>query len=322
MILSRSATLGILGWVLFATVSASSQVQGGGVTLSGGVSISGGVTLSGSGSPSSATWSDTARRVTLAVGVKTKDEFGVELFQTGGVAVLIADKDNHPFIATALHVFSNPKENWLPESLQIRGWKDEQTSRYVDFGSPIVLKKDGKQLYTASDAFDLAIIPATKEIIERLKGGDNLVFAIHPGDLGDRAATYDGEDVFILGFPALVGEQYQQRALMRSGIIAWTDPSGPAEHEFLIDARIFRGNSGGPVFSSPAGTNRDAGISTSKPVKLLGLVSQTINAKPDVAFGVNLPDKAMVIGAAGVGVIEPSQELLRLMAKAEQTGTQ
>jgi hypothetical protein len=131
--------------------------------------------------------------------------------------------------------------------------------------------------------------------------------------------TYDGEDVFVLGFPALVGEQYQQRALMRSGIIAWTDSSGPADHEFLIDARIFPGNSGGPVFSSPAGIDRDASISTGKPIRLVGLVSQTINAKPDVAFGVRLPDNAMVIGAAGVGVIEPAQELLKLMKESEHT---
>ena len=104
---------------------------------------------------------------------------------------------------------------------------------------------------------------------------------------------------------------------MRSGVVAWTDPTGAADHEFLIDARIFRGNSGGPVFSTPSGVDRNGSISTGRKVKLLGLVSKTINAKPDAAFGVALPTDAMVIGAAGVGVIEPAKELISLMKSAE-----
>ena len=192
-------------------------------------------------------------------------------------------------------------------------------SRYEDFGSEVLLRRNGRPFFTASSEFDLAVIPVTADIVKRVMGVDDKWFAVHPQDFADQASTYDGEDVFVLGFPALVGEQYQQKALMRSGIIAWTDPSGPSEHDFLIDTRIFPGNSGGPVFSSAAGVNRDASISTGKPIKLLGLVSQTINAKPDVAFGVRLPENAMVMGAAGVGVIEPAQELLKLMVKAEQT---
>jgi hypothetical protein len=102
--------------------------------------------------------------------------------------------------------------------------------------------------------------------------------------------TYDGADVFILGFPGLVGDQYQQRALMRSGIIAWTDSLGPVEHEFLVDSRIFPGNSGGPVFSSAAGMTRNADISSGKKIKLLGLVARTVNAKPELALGMQLPE--------------------------------
>jgi hypothetical protein len=136
-----------------------------------------------------------------------------------------------------------------------------------------------------------------------------------PKDIADSNDTYDGADVFILGFPGLVGDQYQQRALMRSGIIAWTDSAQPTNFEFLVDARIFPGNSGGPVFSSAAGMTRDAGIVAGKSIKLLGIVSQTINAKPELALGIPLPKDGLVVGAAGVGIIEPAAGIAELLAQ-------
>ena len=171
-------------------------------------------------------------------------------------------------------------------------------------------------LYLASTKFDLAIIAMTQEIANRLYDDNHKLSAFGPADIAQEAVDiYDGEDVFILGFPGLVGQEYQQRALMRAGIIAWTDSSSPSARDFLVDARIFPGNSGGPVLSTAAGINRNGTISTGKPIKLLGIVSQTINAKPELAIGMELPDDAKVVGAAGVGLIAPAQELLNLMAQ-------
>jgi hypothetical protein len=287
-------------------------------TISGGATIGGGATLGG-GVAYAGTWSDPVRRATVAVGTLQKDEKGVDRFTTGGAAIIIRDSRNRCFIATALHVFYNPSrdpsKNWVPESLQVRGWRDEQKSRYSDFGSTLPVRRQQKPLYLASTKFDLAIVPATQEILNRLLDDDHKLTTFDPTTVADNGETYDGADVFILGFPGLVGEEYQQRALMRAGIIAWTDSSDPSAHEFLVDSRIFPGNSGGPVLSSAAGMNRDASISSGKRIKLLGIVSKTINAKPELALGMSLPDDAMVIGAAGVGVIEPAHELLELMAQ-------
>jgi hypothetical protein len=267
------------------------------------------------GTTGGASWSDLPRRATLAVGVKQPDAVGVDRFSTGGAAVLIQDSRNRIFVATALHVFYQPKIHWAPETLQIRGWRDEGKDRYKEFGSTLLLRANGKPLYVASTKFDLAILPATQELLNRLLDDDHKYFALRPTDIAGVDDTYDGADVFILGFPSLVGDQYQQRALMRSGIIAWTDSSGPIEHEFLVDSRIFPGNSGGPVFSSAAGMTRRGALQAGKQIKLLGLVSQTINARPEVALGMQLPKEGVIIGAAGVGVIEPAYELVDLMAQ-------
>jgi hypothetical protein len=288
-------------------LSGFSQVVMQGVTLQGHVTTSG-QNITG-------TWSDRPRRATLTFGIKGKDELRKDRFLTGGAGILVEDSAGRHFIATALHVFENPAQNWAPDSLQVRCWRDEQKSRYEEFGYTLQLRKDGQPLYRGSKTLDLAVIPAPQELLDRVADDQHHAIVAGPEDLGGSEDIYDGADVFILGFPGLVGDQYQQRAFMRFGIIAWTNSTGPADHEFLVDARIFPGNSGGPVFSSAAGITRDGGLASGKQIRLLGIVSQTINAKPELALGIHLPAEAMVVGAAGAGVIEPAHALIELMAQ-------
>ena len=204
-------------------------------TMGGAVTMSGAVTMGGY----TQSWSQGMRQITLALGKVDKDEFGKERFTTGGAGVLIRDTSNRFFIATALHVFDNPERHWAPESLQVRGWRDEKKSRYLDFGSLLTLRVNGQPLFFASKKFDLAIAPITADIASRLLTDTRQLLAAEPSSFGNNEETYDGADVFILGFPGLIGEEYQQRALMRTGIIAWTDATSPVDSEFLIDSRIF-----------------------------------------------------------------------------------
>jgi hypothetical protein len=95
------------------------------VVMSGNTTMSGKSVMTG-GNIATGSWSDGPRRATLSIGLKGKDEIGKDRFLTGGAAVLIRDSANRIFIATALHVFDNPTEHWAPESLQVRGWRDEQ----------------------------------------------------------------------------------------------------------------------------------------------------------------------------------------------------
>jgi hypothetical protein len=65
----------------------------------------------------------------------------------------------------------------------------------------------------ASKKFDLAIAPVTQDIVNRLLDDDKKIYTMEPKTIADADDTYDGADVFILGYPGLVGEEYQQRAL-------------------------------------------------------------------------------------------------------------
>jgi hypothetical protein len=266
--------------------------------------------------PGAGLWSDGPRRATLALGQVAKDQAGKSRFVTGAAAVLLKDANNRVFIATALHVFDNPTEHWAPDSLQVRGWKDEKKSGYEDFGSTLQLRSNGRPLFTASAKFDLAVIPATQEILQRIADDNHIATVYGPDWIGGANDIYDGADLFILGFPALVGTPYQQRALMRSGTIAWSDSSHPIDEEFFVDARIVPGNSGGPVFASAAGITRSAGIESGRATKLLGIVSQTVNAQPELVLGAHIPRDPVAPGAASVGIIEPAHALIELMAQA------
>lgn len=261
-------------------------------------------------------WSDGPRRATLALGLITKDDGGINRFTSGAAAVLLKDSTNRVFIATALHVFENPLEHWAPDALQVRGWKDENKSRYEDFGSVLQLRKNGVPLYTASRQFDLAIIPAPQEILQRIADDNHIATVYGPDWIGGPSEIYDGADVFILGYPALVGSQATQRAMMRSGTIAWADSSHLADHEFYVDASVIPGNSGGPVFASASGITRSAGIESGKATKLLGIVSQPMSTQSELALGTHSPQPVLAPTSAGVGLIEPAHALIDLMAQA------
>jgi len=58
----------------------------------------------------------------------------------------------------------------------------------------------------------------------------------------------EGDEVYVLGFPMALGTSQQYSPVYRIGIVALKEQSG----QFLIDARVYPGNSGGPVFLKPS----------------------------------------------------------------------
>ncbi len=261
-------------------------------------------------------WSDGPRRATLSLGLVSKDAAGRDRFTPGGAAVLIKDAANRLFLATALHVLDNPAEHYVPETIQVRGWKDEQKSRYEDLGTTLQLWKNGRALFTSSAKFDLAVIPVPQDLLQRVADDKHIVTVYGPEWIAGADETYEGADLFILAEQSFAAPQPTQRALMRSGIIAWADSAHPVDHEFFIDAHIVAGNSGAPVFSSASGMTRTAGIESGRSVKLLGIISQTTTSQPELSLGAHLPREAATPAPANIEVVEPAHALLELMAYA------
>ena len=62
-----------------------------------------------------------------------------------------------------------------------------------------------------------------------------------------------GSDIYILGFPMGIAGKERNYPIVRSGIIARLDEETIENGYYYIDAAIYGGNSGGPVFSKEGG---------------------------------------------------------------------
>lgn len=87
----------------------------------------------------------------------------------------------------------------------------------------------------------------------------------------------EGDDVFILGFPLKLGVSASARItpIVRTGIVALRND----DRSFLVDANVFPGNSGSPVFFKPCAFEFGSSglrLGTLRPPKLIGLVTSFI----------------------------------------------
>lgn len=253
------------------------------------------------------------RRSTVALG-RVTDANGKKTFTTIGSAVIVTTDGTHACLLTAKHVFYQPAIGYVPDQLWIRVAKDRPFAS-DDFGVPLPLIVNGKSLWKgADDGSDLAVAP-----LPDLRKYPEL-HAIGLQDFGTDDDIYQGAGVLILGYPAVLGEAYLATPIARSGIIAWTDPDG-LDRPFLVDANVFEGNSGGPVFHNRSGMGRYGGMNFGGGIPLVGIVSQdareyaqVIGAGPQGPFVGTLPAPengkpsplvAEVKNIGGIGVIEP-----------------
>lgn len=94
---------------------------------------------------------------------------------------------------------------------------------------------------------------------------------------GDSSSLRPFEDVFFIGYPTGLADEHNLLPLVRHGITA-TPPAIDYEGtpRVLIDASVFPGSSGSPVFLGNTATlaqSMKGSAKSIKPIKLLGLVS-------------------------------------------------
>jgi hypothetical protein len=123
----------------------------------------------------------------------------------------------------------------------------------------------------------------------------------------------------VLGYPGLVENDYLVRAIVRQGIVAWTNPNRPSDNVFLVDANLYLGNSGGPVLKLPFGIDSKGGwkFLGSGNISLLGIVSKVPNQKINVmstSRAGSVQTQVEVAGIGGLGVIEPVSKISKLLA--------
>lgn len=257
------------------------------------------------------------RRSTVSLGFhQTVD--GVERFVTVGSGVIVALDEHHACLLTAKHVFFNPEKGYVPTVLFIRVPQSEPRPA-DDLGVALPLVVNGQFHWRGSIDADLAVAD-----LPDLSAYKDL-HGISLSDFGGDDDVFQGASVVVMGYPELLGPDYQTTPIARGGIIAWTSPDGRLDHTFLVDANVFNGNSGGPVFHTSGGLTRQGGMALGGSPKLIGIVSKDageeapVHAGPVPATSVNqltgavTPVTAQVLNIGGIGIVEPASKAKKLI---------
>jgi hypothetical protein len=112
---------------------------------------------------------------------------------------------------------------------------------------------------SSDDGSDLAVISLPSPQLGFLPSKVDGVFISDFAQSQDD--IYQGAKVLVLGYPQFLRKPddtnpYSTTPVARNGIIAWVDPSDPLSKPFLVDANLYGGNSGGPVFAVKNGFDK------------------------------------------------------------------
>ena len=257
------------------------------------------------------------RRSTVSLGLHV-NEGGKPRFVTVGSAVAVTIDGRKACLLTAKHVFSQPEKGYVPTMLYVRLPQNGQRSE-DDLGFPIPLVVNGSAVWRGSEDADLAVVAAPNLSMS------SDAHAILLSDFGDEDDVYQGAAVVVMGYPELLGPDFQTTPIARGGIVAWTNPNGALEHTFLVDANVFSGNSGGPVFHMPTGVMKSGGFRMGGSPKLIGIISKDAFEEARVHAGgqpVNSIDQsngrvppltAQVLNIGGIGIVEPASKAKKLV---------
>lgn len=114
---------------------------------------------------------------------------------------------------------------------------------------PLTIRQGATQLWTRSPSHDIAAL-AIEAPPEFAKAAIPLTWLADEESFG-KVQLGPGDEMFVLGFPEGLAANSQGFPILRSGRVASYPVSPKQFQSFLLDFRVFSGNSGGPVFITP-----------------------------------------------------------------------
>jgi len=196
-----------------------------------------------------------------------KDDKGNEVFLPIGTG-FITEYENFNILITCKHVIFDLHLNTLiPKVFVSFNQKDGTLGRRSVEELKKAFQIDWQ--FHQNPGIDLAVIPFAIDFAkDDLKRAGKDLFE-------DFERLAEGEDIFFLGYPALdIRMEKHIKPIVRSGIISLVQPN----KTFLIDANVFPGNSGSPVFLKPSFMDYQTSvIGQLKPAKFIGIISSYLS---------------------------------------------
>lgn len=182
----------------------------------------------------------------------------------------------HIFIVTNRHILENNK------TVVVR-FNPLKSQPAKDYEIPLV-GPNGIRLWKGhpKDGIDIAAIGINADVLNS-EGVSYSYFQsdnhLMPLDEMAEMGVSEGDFIYVLGFPMGIMDARRQYVIARSGIIArLRDTLEKRGKDFLIDASVFPGNSGGPVLFKPEMFSIEGTRSVSK-AGLIGIVASYLTYK-------------------------------------------
>ena len=139
---------------------------------------------------------------------------------------------------------------------------------------PVVIRTKTSELWTHNPKRDVAAI-VVKAPAEFAKSAIPLDWLAG----GDTFAKYDigpGDEMMVLGYPQGLSADSAGFPILRSGRVASPIDAPSASPTFLLDFRVFPGNSGGPVFISQVDRHRPGSDQAENVQFVAGMLTQQV----------------------------------------------
>lgn len=190
-----------------------------------------------------------------------------------GIAVDGREDSTIPFLLTNLHVARSARRVLVEFAQRAGDVPDPTKSVKVEIDGPAFTRYNDTTL-------DLVTFPVASVLNQLEQAQRPVFFRSVSADLIPDAKTWAElsaiEEITFIGYPSGLYDQRNQTPIVRRGITAsppWNDFGG--EPSFLIDAGVFPGSSGSPVFLLNRGSYASAqGIVLGARLHFLGVLTQ------------------------------------------------
>jgi S1-C subfamily serine protease len=225
-------------------------------------------------------------------------------------------KNYSPYLVTNKHVLKN-----LDKIIVRFNPQTDQAAK--DF---VIDSKDaaGNQVWTghSNPNYDVAVIRLNGDVLQKegLKFGlfvdDDSIISLE--SMKNLEVT-EGDFIYVLGFPMGIVAKDRQHVIVRQGVIARIrDLFENRNTDFVVDAVVFPGNSGGPVILKPEVISI-TGTKSNPKAGLIGIIKSYIPYQ-DIAISqqTNRP-RVIFEENSGLSLVEPVDHILETIIEDEKS---